>query len=389
MIGYNRPTIKEKDINSVKKILKNQWITQGSNVTKFQNDLKKRFGCKYCIVLSSGTAALYLSAIALKIKKNDLVITSPNTFIATVNAFAHFGAKVDLVDIKNDDFTIDTYLLEQKLIFYKKNKKKIKAVIGVDYAGQPCDWKRLSYLSKKYKFKLINDNCHALGSKYYSSEKYAVKYADIVTQSFHAVKNITTGEGGAVFTNSKSLYLKMDILKNHGIEKKTNKINKFGQWYYEVNHIGYNYRLTDFQSALGISQLKSLNKMIAKRRYIAQRYEKNLKKVKNLILPKELNFKFNSYHLYPLQIKFKNLKIDKIFFYNHFMKNGILLQVHYIPIYLQPYYKNKFKFKKVNYPNCQKFYESVFSIPLYPDLSSNDQNKIIKLLKNIIYKYSR
>ena len=389
MIGYNRPSISLKDINAVKEVLKNQWITQGKKVELFENSLKIKFGSKYCSVLSSGTAALHLTAVALDLKKGDLVLTSPNTFIASANCAEYLGARIDLIDIDKKNFTIDIDNLEKKLKKYKKNNIKIKAVIAIDYAGQPCDWINLKKLSLKYKFKLVNDNCHSLGSKYYGSIKYAVKYADVVTQSFHAVKNFTTGEGGAVLTNSKKIYTKIKRLKNHGIDKNQKIKNTVFPWYYNVDELGYNYRLTDFQSALGLSQLDNLNNMIIKRRKIAQFYNHKLKNTQNIIIPKVDKYKYHSYHLYPLQILFENLKKNKLSFFNYFKKNKILLQVHYVPIYNFSYYQKKYRFNKNDFPNCEKFYKNVFSITLYPNLKIKDQMRIVNLIKSFIKQNSK
>ena len=267
-ISYSKQTIEKDDINAVSKALTKQYLTQGGLVDKFEKNLAKYFKSNYCTVLSNGTAALHLAGMALGWNEKDTVITTPITFVATANSILYSNSNPEFVDIDKNTYNIDLNKLESKIQLLKKNNKKVSAVIGVDYSGSPCDWVELRYLANKYSFKLINDNCHAIGSKYKDDRGYAAKYADIVTHSYHAVKNITTGEGGAIFTNSKKIAEKINILKTHGIEKKTNR-----HWLYEMEKLGFNYRLTDFQSALGITQLSKLNKFVMKKRKNAKKYD--------------------------------------------------------------------------------------------------------------------
>ena len=268
-ITYGKHYIDKDDINNVVKSLKSSLITQGENLDKFERKLNNRFGSKYCSVVSNGTAALHIGLKSFELRKNAKVVTTPLTFIATASSILMNHLTPDFVDIDKYTNTIDLDLLESKL----KKDKNIKAIIGVDYAGHPCDWEALKYLKTKYKIKLINDNCHAMGSKLNGTEKYAVRYADIVTHSYHPVKNFTTGEGGGVLTNDKNLYEKINLMRNHGIRRSNSISNKHGNWYYEVNDLGYNYRLTDFQCALGISQLNKLDKFVKRRRQIAKIYD--------------------------------------------------------------------------------------------------------------------
>ena len=379
MFSYNKPSINSKDVLEVKNVLSSTWLTQGSQINIFENKLKKYFGAKYCLAVSSGTAALHLLAIAYGWGKKDIIITTPITFIASANCVSYVGAKIDLVDIDEQTYNIDTKKLEVKLLEYKKINKSIAAVIVVDYAGQPCNWKKLKILAKKFKFKLINDNCHALGSKYYNSTKYALKYADAVTQSFHAVKNITTGEGGAILTNSKRIYERIKILRTHGVVKTPKLSKKYGPWYYEMVDLGFNYRITDFQCALGVSQLSRINDFVKKRRKLALFYNKSFKGLANVKTPFIEKNNSHSFHLYPILINFKGLKINKKEFYNFFYTNNILLQVHYIPIHHHPYYKNKYYFNKEVLKNSENFYRDAFSLPMYVDLSFSDQKKIIDI----------
>ena len=372
MISYSKQFIDYQDIDFLKKNLKNDYLTQGNLIERFENSLKLYFKAKYCCVVSSGTAALHLSGIALEWSEKDIVLLSPNTFVATANTVLYSNAKPDFIDIDKKTLNINIDLLEQKIIFYKKNGRNVNTVIATDYAGHPCDWKSLYYLKKKYKFNLINDNCHSIGSRIDNDKGYASKYADIVIHSYHPVKAITTGEGGSVLTNNSKLYQKIKLLRSHGIERSKTLSKKYGNWYYNINNIGYNYRLSEINCALGITQLKKLNKFIIKKRSNAKIYDKIFNKNKDFIIPFQAKSYFHSYHLYVLQYDFKKNKISKKSFFNFMNKKNINLQVHYVPIYKFKLYKNKFNYNIKNFPNCENFYNSAFSIPNYYNLSKKN-----------------
>ncbi len=325
MINYGRHYIDKKDIKAVVKTLKSNFLTQGPKVIEFEKKLNYLCGSKYTCAVSSGTAALHLAILSLGIKKNDCVITSPITFLASANSILYAGAKPIFVDIDKKNYCIDLEKLEKKLIEHKKKNRKIKAVIITDYAGHVADWGKIKQLSKKYKFFTINDNCHALGAKYKKDKKYACKYADIVTQSFHPVKVITTGEGGAVLTNHKKFFYKINILRTHGIERNEKLKKKFGNWYYQMNFLGFNYRLSDLQASLGISQLKKINKFINKRKKLAKVYDFHFKNNSLFSIPRIESYCEHSYHIYPLKINFKNIKINKKKFFQILLKKKIEL----------------------------------------------------------------
>lgn len=372
MINYGKHTILKRDIEEVTKILKSNHLTTGPTIEKFEDSLINKFGGKYCTVLSNGSAALFLLGKALNWKKGDHVATTPISFIATANCIVSNNASPEFVDIDLKTYTIDPNKLEEKL-----KKKKLKAVIAVDYAGHPCDWESLKYLSNKYNFILINDACHSMGSEYNNNIKYAIKYAHFVTQSFHPVKAITTGEGGAIITNNKKISDKIKLIKNNSMIRNKN----LDPWEYEIENHGMNYRISDIQCALGISQLKSLNNFIKKRRELAQIYHKELKFNDNFILPYEDKKVLHSYHLFPLQIKFDKMKITKKKMFHALLKKGIRLQVHYKPIHTQPFYEKNFQINRNELENSESFYKNEFSLPLFPSLKKNQLLKVIKELK--------
>ena len=381
MINYGKHFIDNKDIISVKKVLKSDWLTQGPIVKKFESSLKFFFKAKYCCAVSSGTAALHLAGLALGWKKGDIVLTTPITFLASSNSILYSSATPSFVDIDNSTYNINLNLLEKKIEKLNSFSKKVVAIVVTDYAGNPCDWQKLKKIVLKYNIKLINDNCHAIGASYNNDKGYAAKYADVVTHSYHPVKNITTGEGGAILTNNKKIFEKINILRSHGITKNPNKMrNNHGPWYYEMHELGYNYRISDIQCALGISQLKKINKFVKRKKQIAKIYNSEFSNRNIFTTPKVDKNSQHAYHLYPLLINFDNLNQKKKMF-KFLYKNNINLQVHYIPIHLQPYYKKKYGLKKGDFPIAERFYEREVSLPIYFSLKRNEISRVIKNIK--------
>ena len=378
MINYGRQYIDSSDVNKVTKALKSNFLTQGPVVEKFEKELARKFKSKKAICVSSGSGALHIVAKALNFKKGDIIVSSPITFLAGIAGAIHCGATPEFVDIDKDTYNIDPNRLEDIL----KKKKKIKAAIITDFAGQPSDWQDLYYLKKKYKIKLINDNCHSLGSRYQDDIGYASKYADVSCLSFHPVKHITTGEGGAILTNSQKLASELELYRSHGI--KRNLKNTKEPWLYSVDNLGFNYRLSDINAALGISQLKKLDRFIKYRTDIAKKYNKlfsNFDEIKTPFLKED---RTHVYHLYVIRLNFKKIKKNKSQLFNFFMKNGIKLQVHYIPIFLQPFFKKNYKINLKNFNNSLNYYDEAFSIPIFYGLKDQTIHKVNKLLKEFI-----
>ena len=380
MISYGRQYVDNNDIKAVIKVLKGDWLTQGPQVKRFEKLLNLKFGAKYCTALSNGTAALHLVAIALGWKKGDIILTTPISFLATSNSILHCHATPEFIDIDKNSFNIDVNKLEKVITSYQKKGKKISGIIATDYAGHPCDWKSIKNIADKYNIRTVNDNCHAIGASINNNKKYAIKYADVVVHSYHPVKNITSGEGGAVFTNNKLIDQRVKMLRSHGIKRFPSK----EPWYHEMIELGYNYRISDIQCALGISQLKKLELFVKKRKLIAKKYDFAFQNTKNIKIPKILNNISHVYHLYPVRINFKKFDINKNLFFKELKKRKINLQVHYIPIHLQPYYRKKFKFKKGDFPIAENFYEEQVSLPIYYSLKNKEVDYIIKQIKNVL-----
>jgi len=380
--SYGKQCIEEDDIQAVTDALKSDWLTQGPTISKFEELLCEKSGSLYASAVMNGTAALHLTGLASGWTKGDVVLTTPLTFLATANCILYAGAEPDFVDIDGISYTIDIRKLEDKVRDYQKKGKKIKAVIGVDYAGHPCKWEELRFLADKYEFQLIDDACHALGAEYKNSRNYASKYADVTILSFHPVKHITTGEGGAVLTNNKEIDERIKRLRTHGMTKDEKYLDRNdGSWYYEIFELGFNYRITDIQCALGISQMNKLGRFIQKRREIAHYYDRVFEADERFVVPRVSKDVFHAYHLYPLQIRFDRISVTKKDLFGRLREKNIFCQVHYIPIHLQPYYRKKFGFQPGDYPMSEKFYEQEMSIPVYPQLETEDLEYISQRIK--------
>ncbi|SMM99271.1 Bacillosamine/Legionaminic acid biosynthesis aminotransferase PglE; 4-keto-6-deoxy-N-Acetyl-D-hexosaminyl-(Lipid carrier) aminotransferase [uncultured Candidatus Thioglobus sp.] len=367
MIPYGKQNINQDDIDAVVEVLKSDFLTQGPKVFEFEKDLANYCQAQYAKAVCNGTAALHLAYLAIGLKKNDIVWTVANTFVATANAALYCGASVDFVDIDPDTYNMSVECLEEKLAQAKKDNKLPKLVVPVHFAGQSCQMKEIWDLAQEYGFKVVEDACHALGSDYKNKKVGSCEYSDMTVFSFHPVKMITMGEGGAIMTNNKILDDKVALLRSHGITKDCAKfVNQSdGDWYYEQQALGFNYRLTDIQAALGISQLKRLDNFVATRRAIAKRY---LSELKNIDLPVQHPDTNSSWHLFVIKTDNRTMLFQQL------KKQDILPQVHYIPITQQPFYNAK------TLQNNEDFYQHCLSLPIYIDLTENEQTKVIKCL---------
>jgi UDP-4-amino-4,6-dideoxy-N-acetyl-beta-L-altrosamine transaminase len=373
MISYGKQYIDQEDIAAVVETLKGDWLTQGPKVEEFENALKEKFGAKYCCAVANGTAALHLTGLSLGWGPGDIVITAPITFLSTANSIVYAGATPEFVDIDPTTYTVDTSKLEEKIKTYNSRGKNIKAIIGIDYAGHPCDWEALRTIGDKYKLQVINDNCHAIGASFKENYQYATKYADVAVQSYHPVKHITTGEGGSVLTNIGMIDQKVRLLRSHGIERdEKKKGGQNGSWYYEMHEVGFNYRISDFQCSLGKSQLEKLDYFVKKRGEVAMCYDAAFGNDDRFTIPAVSDRVEHAYHLYPLQVKFDEVRVSKKDFFEYMKSVGISLQVHYIPVHLQPYYMKNFGFKPGDFPIAERFYENEISIPIFPQLKSSE-----------------
>ena len=372
MIPYGKQTIDENDIKEVSLAARSAFITQGPRVEGFEKELSLYVGSEYGVAVNSGTSALHISCLALGAGVGDYIWTSPMSFIASSNCALYCGSRIDFVDINKESGLMSVEALEAKLMKSKKMGCLPKIVIPVHYAGQPCDMKRIYELSCKFGFKVIEDASHALGAEYEPYSKIGnCKYCDVTVFSFHPVKMITTGEGGMAVTNDKVISTHMKRLRSHGVVKTPN----MDPWYYEQVEMGFNYRMTDISASLGSSQLSKIEAFVDQRSNIAKRYD-------NEILNKNIKSIFrnttgrSSYHLYPI---LTNGSRDRRELYNLFHENDVKVQVHYIPIYKQPYYR-RMQFEL--YPNCEYFYDRIISIPIFPTLESRDQKYVIDILNN-------
>ena len=382
-IPYGKHFIDKNDINAVSRALKSEFITQGPIVELFEKSISNKVNAKYSIAVNSATSALHLACLALDIKKDDILWTSAITFVASANCGRYCGAKIDFIDINMKDGLIDIEKLKEKLEIAKKKNMLPKILIAVHLGGASCEMETLFSLSQKYKFHIIEDASHAIGGKYKNQNIGNCKFSSITIFSFHPVKIITTGEGGMATTNNKKLADKMYQLRSHGITKKKEEfLNKYlGAWYYEQQDLGFNYRMTDLQSALGKSQLNKLEQIIRKREKIFLKYKNNL----NSETVYMQNFPSNVSSAYHLAIIFfKNIKVSQHKKFFEFLRDSSIgVQLHYLPVHLHPYYRN-LGFKKGDFPNAEKYSRSVISLPIFPTLKNSEQNFVIKKVKEYI-----
>jgi len=384
MIPYGKQDINQDDLDSVLEVLKSDFLTQGPQVPIFEKSVSDFVGAKYGVAVNSATSALHIACLSLGFTKGDILWTSPNTFVASANCAIYCGGKVDFVDIDPDTLNMCPQALEAKLILAKDRGLLPKIVVPVHFAGQSCDMKKIHELSLQYDFKIIEDASHAIGGKYLNQYVGNCSFSDITVFSFHPVKIITTAEGGLATTNQPNLAERMNLFRTHGItrDKDTFNIKSEGPWYYEQHELGFNYRLTELQAALGISQLRRVLHFIEKRHILRESYEKSINS-KNIILPKQDKNCYSALHLYPIQLRLEELTLSKKEIFESLRDQGIGVNLHYIPVHFHPYYE-KLGFKRGDFPNAENYYKRAISIPLFPSMSSRDQEYVIStILKTI------
>ena len=384
MIPYGKQDINQSDIEAVIAVLKSDFLTQGPQVPLFEKNVSNYCNAQYGVAVNSATSALHVACLALGLGKDDWLWTSPNSFVASANCGLYCGAKVDFVDIDPKTYNLSVEELKKKLIQAKKDNKLPKIVIPVHFAGQSCDMQSIHKLSKEYGFKILEDASHAIGGKYLDKPIGGCQYSDITVFSFHPVKIITTAEGGLATTNQKELAEKMQLFRAHGITREPKLMTKKteGGWYYQQVELGFNYRMNDLQAALGIAQMKRLDKFITIRHSLKQRYDELLKDLP-LITPAQSLDSYSSLHLYPVQLKLEQLSKAHNQIFDELRKNGVGVNLHYIPIHMQPYFQNM-GFKKGNFPIVEDYYSRAISIPIYQGLTTELQDKVVKVLKDLL-----
>jgi len=388
MIPYGKHHIDEEDIKSVVKVLKSDNLTQGPLISAFEREISKYVGAKYSVVVASCTAGLHLASIVSNMQKGKKLLTSPITFVATANSSLFCGAETIFADI--DSSTINISIDSVKRIV---SKSKVHAIAPVHFGGLPCDMPKLKKVADDIGAIIYEDAAHAFGASFPDGSKVgSCKYSDMTIFSFHPVKSIATGEGGAITTNDKKIYEKLLRLRNHGLEKKQDnfqsKVNSLSNgscnpWYYEMQELGYHYRITDIQCALGLSQLKKIKKFLLKRRQLAEKYDLAFNGLKNCEPIQKNMRKLSSNHLYILKIDFTKLGKTRAKLMEEFKKAEIITQVHYIPVILHPYFQKK-NYKNKNFPNSYNYYNSALSIPLFYDLTDKQQTYVIDKVKKLI-----
>lgn len=384
MIYYGKQNVNEKDIQAVVEVLKSDFLTQGPAIEKFERTVAEYCGAKYAVAVTNATSALHIACKAAGLGHGDWLWTSPITFTASANCGRYCGANVDFVDIDDRTYNMSVEVLEEKLKKAKNEGKLPSVVVPVHLAGQSCDMERIHALSQEYGFTVLEDASHATGADYKDTKVGSCKYSDMTVFSFHPVKIITTGEGGMVLTNSKELYDKLCLYRSHGITRdpKLMTHEADGPWYYQQVELGYNYRMTDIQAALGSSQMQRLDEFVSRRRYLAARYNELLKGLP-LRTPYQHPDTKPSWHIYVVRVDFDKVKKTKKQIFAEMKERGIVLNLHYIPVHTQPYYE-KLGHKPEECPVSLQYYKEAFTLPLYYSLTDEQQDEIVRALEFVL-----
>lgn len=381
MIPYGRQDITESDIDAVVAVLRSDFLTQGPTVDLFEQSVKNHTGANHAISVSSATAALHIACLALDLGPGDWLWTSPNTFVASANCALYCGANVDFVDIDPHTYNLCPQKLKEKLIKAKESNKLPKIVIPVHMTGQSCDMAKIHILAQEFGFKIIEDASHAIGGKYKCQPIGNCYFSDITVFSFHPVKIITTGEGGIAVTNDDLLAARLKLLRSHGITRDPSLMSQTmdGPWYYQQVMLGFNYRMTDIQAALGFSQMTRVNAYVKRRHEIAILYNLLLADLP-LLLPLQQTDSYSSFHLYVVRLKIEEIKASHLQVFEYLRAKEIMVNLHYIPVHTQPYYQKK-GFKLGDFPESERYYQEAISLPMYVNLSEEEQIYVVECIR--------
>ena len=384
MIRYGQQDITQADIDAVVNVLKSVNLTQGPNIPQFEQSITVHTGSKHAIAVNSATSALHIACLALDLGPNDWLWTTPNTFVASANCALYCGARVDFVDIDPLTYNLCTKALEAKLIKAEKAGCLPKVVVPVHLTGQPCDMATIHGLSQRFGFKIIEDASHAIGGRYKGEPIGNGRYSDITVFSFHPVKIVTTAEGGMALTNNEELATRMGLLRSHGITRDPALMTQEmdGPWYYQQVALGYNYRMTDMQAALGVSQMTRLERYVARRHKLAERYNSLLADLP-LTLPWQHPDSYSAYHLYVIRLKLNEISATHLQVFESLRAKDIMVNLHYIPVHTQPYYQ-KMGFKEGDFPEAERYYREAISIPMHPTLTDAEQDEVVSALRDAI-----
>lgn len=383
MIPYGRQDINQQDIDAVVEVLQSDFLTQGPQVPKFEKALTDLTGAKYAFAVNSATSALHIACLALDLGEGDILWTSPITYVASANCGLYCGASVDFVDIDPKTYNLSPIVLETKLKQAALINKLPKVLVAVHLCGQPCDMQKIQKLCFQYNVKIIEDASHAIGGKYQDFPIGSCKYSDITVFSFHPVKVVTTAEGGAALTNNEKLATKLELYRSHGVTRRSDLMTKTdGDWYYQQVALGYNYRMTELQAVLGVSQLKRLDDFVSKRHELADRYNDLLKDLP-ITLPYQLENTYSGLHLYVIRLKLDQISKTRKEVFDELRANGIWVNVHYIPVHTQPYFKD-LGFNDGDFVESEKYYAEAISLPMFYSLTFEQQDQVVATLKNIL-----
>ncbi|MEZ9779189.1 MULTISPECIES: UDP-4-amino-4,6-dideoxy-N-acetyl-beta-L-altrosamine transaminase [Vibrio] len=384
VIPYGKQDISQQDIDSVVDVLKSDFLTQGPQVPAFEKALTEHTGAQYALAVNSATSALHIACLALGLGEGDWLWTTPVTFVASANCGLYCGAKVDFVDIDSATYNMCPKKLEQKLITAKATGTLPKIVVPVHLCGQPCDMESIAKLAKEYGFKVIEDASHAIGGQYHEQPIGNCKYSDITVFSFHPVKIVTTAEGGAALTNQKELADKMALLRSHGITRDPEMMTEasHGGWYYQQVDLGFNYRMTELQAALGVTQMQRLDEFVAARHVLSKRYNQMLSELP-LVLPYQLENTYSGLHLFVIRLKLDEISLTHKQVFDALRENGIGVNLHYIPVHTQPYYQ-AMGFTEGEFPESERYYQEAISLPMFHGMTEEQQNTVVRVVTEIL-----